>query len=261
MGSTNQAEILDLSGGDASPARVDVKWRKVADAPAKIQYAAAADIGGRAWIFGGIGAGEKPTAETAAYDRAINTWTTGPKLPDPVNHAAAVDYKGEAVVIGGFLPGRDGLTSGVSDRVYVLNGDTWEQLPPLNHARAGSGRRGGRTARSSSSAARPTASSSPTRRCSTGPQWTEAAPIPTPREHLGAASDGRYLYAVGGRELSTSDNVDALERYDPATDSWTSSIRCRRPPAASAWRSCRTASSRSAAKARRPCPTRCRHTT
>ena len=37
----NKAEILDLSGGDASPARVDVKWRKVADAPAKVQYAAA----------------------------------------------------------------------------------------------------------------------------------------------------------------------------------------------------------------------------
>ena len=102
VGSTNKAEILDLSGGDASPARVDVKWRKVADAPTKIQYAAAADLGGRAWIFGGIGAGDKPTAETAAYDRAINTWTTGPKLPDPVNHAAAVNYKGEAVVIGGF---------------------------------------------------------------------------------------------------------------------------------------------------------------
>src|SRR6185312_4906986 len=68
VGSTNKAEILDLSGGDASPARVDVKWRKVADAPAKVQYAAAAEVGGRAWMFGGIGDDETATNATAAFD-------------------------------------------------------------------------------------------------------------------------------------------------------------------------------------------------
>jgi non-specific serine/threonine protein kinase len=45
--------------------------------------------------------------------------------------------------------------------------------------------------------------------------------MPTPREHLAAASDGRYLYAVGGRELSADKNSTAIERYDPADDSWT----------------------------------------
>jgi hypothetical protein len=37
-------------------------------------------VGGRVWLFGGIGKGES-IADTAAYDRAINIWTTGPKLP------------------------------------------------------------------------------------------------------------------------------------------------------------------------------------
>ena len=50
--------------------------------------------------------------------------------------------------------------------------------------------------------------------------WKDVAEIPTPREHLGAASDGRYVYAVGGRELSADKNVGSLERYDPAADSW-----------------------------------------
>jgi N-acetylneuraminic acid mutarotase len=54
-----------------------------------------------------------------------------------------------------------------------------------------------------------------------GESWTDVAAIPTPREHLGAASDGRYLYAVGGRELSADKNVRTLERYDPAGDTWT----------------------------------------
>ena len=60
VGSTNKAEILDLSGGDASPARVDVKWRKVADAPAKVQYAAATDIGGRAGSSAGSATARSP---------------------------------------------------------------------------------------------------------------------------------------------------------------------------------------------------------
>ena len=54
-----------------------------------------------------------------------------------------------------------------------------------------------------------------------GKRWTDVAEMPTPREHLGAASDGRYLYAVGGRNLSADKNSPALERYDPASDSWT----------------------------------------
>src|SRR4029079_9228181 len=51
-----------------------------------------------------------------------------------------------------------------------------------------------------------------------GRRWTDAAELPTPREHLGAASDGRYVYAVGGRRLSAADNVGAAEGYDPARD-------------------------------------------
>ena len=42
-------------------------------------------------------------------------------------------------------------------------------------------------------------------------------PARAPRRGL----DGRYLYAVGGRELSASKNLDSFERYDPAADTWT----------------------------------------
>ena len=53
-----------------------------------------------------------------------------------------------------------------------------------------------------------------------GKQWKAAANIPTPREHVAAASDGKYVYVVGGRNLSPDKNSAALERYDPATDTW-----------------------------------------
>jgi non-specific serine/threonine protein kinase len=219
LGSTRAAEVLDLSGKGSVQANANLKWSELADAPSKTQYAAATPVAGRVWLFGGIGDDAAASTATAAYDRAINTWTPGPELPRPVHHAAAVTYGDEPVLIGGFLPEGE-LTSGQSDRVYVLRGDAWQELPPLNHARAApaaaavgdkivvvGGQADGKLV--------------PQTEVFDGERWTVGADIPTPREHLGAASDGRYVYAVGGRELSAAKNVPVLERYDPATDSWT----------------------------------------
>jgi len=220
VGSTKEAEVLDLSGRAApAPATASVAWRSLAAAPSRRQYAAATQVAGRLWLLGGIDGEGGATAETAAYDRAINTWTPGPDLPLPLHHAAAVNYKGDAVVIGGFVPGAE-LTSGQSNRVYVLRGDSWKRLPSLHHARAAAGAAvvGGRIVvvggQADGKLVRQT-------EVFDGKRWTDVADMPTPREHLGAASDGRYLYAVGGRDLTAAANLPALERYDPAADSWT----------------------------------------
>ena len=46
--------------------------------------------------------------------------------------------------------------------------------------------------------------------------------MPTPRDHLAAASAGGKLYAIGGRvEVDFNLNLDNNQEYDPATDSWT----------------------------------------
>ncbi len=219
VGPTTRSEVLDLSGrAAAAPVTVNATWHRVSAAPSRIEYAASAEVGGRIWLFGGIGADEAPTAQIAAFDRVLNTWTPGPKLPKPVHHATAVNYKGRPVLIGGFLPGA-ALTSVASDRVYTLRGDRWVQLPRLKHARGAAaaavvghrivvvgGQADGKLV--------------PETEVFDGTRWTDEAEMPTPREHLGAASDGRYLYAVGGRQLSAAKNVGALERYDPASDSW-----------------------------------------
>ena len=220
LGSTKEAEVLDLSGKPAAAqATASLAWRELAGAPSRRQYAASTEVAGRLWLFGGIGADGSASTETAAYDRAINTWTPGRELPRPLHHAAAVTWRGDAVLIGGFVPGEE-LTSGQSDRVYVMRDGSWKKLPPLNHARAAAGAAvvgdkivvvGGQ------------ADGKLVRQAEVfdGERWTVVADMPTPREHLGAASDGRYLYAVGGRELTSANNLPALERYDPASDSWT----------------------------------------
>jgi non-specific serine/threonine protein kinase len=198
------------------PANLD--WRPIADPRFRRQYAAATAVGDKLWVFGGIGVKSSSTT-SKVYDPAADTWRTGPGLPVALHHFMAVTYEGEAVVMGGFVPGEE-LTSEQSDRVYALRGDSWEQLPPLNHPRAAGaaavvgdkivvvgGQADGKLVRQTE--------------VFDGERWTDVADMPTPREHLGAASDGRYLYAVGGRELSADKNLPTLERYDPAGDSWT----------------------------------------
>ena len=53
-----------------------------------------------------------------------------------------------------------------------------------------------------------------------GKSRTDAADLPTPREHLAAVSDGFYVYTVGGRFLSTDKNSAAFERFDPESGEW-----------------------------------------
>ena len=54
-----------------------------------------------------------------------------------------------------------------------------------------------------------------------GTSWQDYADIPIPGDHLAAASDGTYLYAVGGRKLEVTANTAAVQRFDPNTDRWT----------------------------------------
>src|SRR5205823_13753264 len=53
-----------------------------------------------------------------------------------------------------------------------------------------------------------------------GKGWHDATDIPVPGDHLAAVSDGKYLYAIGGRTLDASANHKAVQRFDPATGKW-----------------------------------------
>ena len=182
----------------------DLAWRPITSPPFQRQYAAATTVDGEVIAIGGIGVRESSTT-TKIYDPGTDSWTTGPGLPAALHHASAVTYKGEAVVIGGFVPG-DELTSEQSDRVYALRGGSWERLPSLNHPRAAAaaavvgdkivvvgGQADGKLVPPDGGVRRR--------------ELDGSRRDPTPREHLGAASDGRYLYAVGGRDLSADKNL------------------------------------------------------
>jgi len=206
--------------GDAPPTS---KWRTLAPLPTPRQQAAAAVVGPRIWVVGGLKGGTEVTTtkKTLIYDSPINSWTFGPPLPARIHHPMAVGYDDQPVVIGGWEPKGANLTSRTSDTVYTLGSDgDWTELPPLNHPRAagaagvvgdqiivaGGQDENGELVKETE--------------VFDGESWQDNAEIPTPREHLGGAADDEYFYTVGGRNLSSSENTRAVERYDPAADRW-----------------------------------------
>ncbi|MCW4352975.1 protein kinase [Hoyosella sp. YIM 151337] len=198
---------------------VAATWLPYSDAPlSRQQTATAVDEGGIVWVIGGLDDNGAGSDAVRGYDPGGGRqWRTGLSLPEPVDHAAAVVYNGDLVVIGGWL---DDGSSVTGQALTLREGRRWVELPPLNHPRAAAaaavadgkivvfgGQANGELVTETE--------------VFDGNEWSTAAPIPVPREHLGAATDGTYVYAVGGRQLSVDANTAAFERYDPAADTWT----------------------------------------
>jgi non-specific serine/threonine protein kinase len=187
--------------------------------PTPRQNMAGTVLDGTIWVVGGLTGGSSGSRRVEGYDPVINGWKSAPDLPVRLHHQMAVNYKGELVVIGGWVPVGSDPSGQLSDRVFALRDGDWTELPSLRGPRAAGaaavvgdrivvtgGQADGRLV--------------DTTEVFDGKQWSSAADIPTPREHLAAVSDGRYVYAVGGRALSPDKNSAALERYDPESDRW-----------------------------------------
>jgi serine/threonine-protein kinase PknK len=206
------AEALKLPARELQPAS---QWRSLPDAPTPRLMMAWAVLNGQIWIMGGLQNGVAlQTVES--YDPRTGAWQTGPPLPIPLHHAAAATYRDEVVVLGGAT---DNIAD-ASDKVFALRGGSWVELPSLTHARAAPAAAvagdklvvvGGQNDKQVV----------PQTEVFDGSSWKDAADMPTPREHLAAASDGTYLYAIGGRFLSSDKNSAANERFDPASETWT----------------------------------------
>lgn len=192
-------------------------WAGRAPAPTARQEVASAVADGRVWVIGGL-TRAGATAVVESYDPATDAWAPGPPLPVAVHHATAVTYRGEIVVMGGFLAS-GGLYDRPTDRVLALRGGAWVDLPALRRPRGAAAAvvvgdvlvlAGGRD----------TAALLGPTEIFDGSGWRDAEAIPTRRDHLSAASDGRSMFTVGGRFLSPGAVAAALERFDPLTGGW-----------------------------------------
>jgi non-specific serine/threonine protein kinase len=192
-------------------------WQARAPAPGARQEVASTVADGRVWVLGGLtAAGATDVVES--YDPATDRWAPGPALPVALHHASAATYRGEIVVLGGFVAAGT-LYARPSDRVLALRDGGWVDLPRLRRPRgAGAAAVVGEAlvvagGRDVAALVGPT-------EVFDGSGWRDAEPIPTRRDHLSAASDGRSMFTVGGRFLQPGAVSAALERFDPVTGTW-----------------------------------------
>jgi N-acetylneuraminic acid mutarotase len=199
------------------------RWRPAPSYPIPRDEVRAAALAGRIYVGSGLRfrGGEVETLdEFFRFDLAREEYRSLPDLPEKVNHAAFVGDRGALYVIGGYkddqptastwrfapetgrwtalkpmhVPRGSPAAAVIADRIYVVGGAEVDRRGP-----------------------RPS-SALEIYDLDTG-EWTRGPDMPTARHHHGAAAVGGVLFVVGGRAAGDL-SVDAVERFDPASDQW-----------------------------------------
>ncbi|MFN0182139.1 MAG: Kelch repeat-containing protein [Gemmatimonadales bacterium] len=196
-------------------------WRALPALPVALGEVAAAVLGDRLIV---VGQGDD---HTVALDLATGDWEPLgriPRRPAADHHHAAEVVDGRLYLIGGL-----GLGAGVV-QIFDPASNRWAFGPDVPFQAGSSasavidgqihivGGIDGDSTVASHAKLDPTAG-----------RWTMLRPMPRPRNHAAAASDGRRLYIFGGRGPgSGAGNTVAngyadVQVYDPGTDTWTAS--------------------------------------
>ena len=184
------------------------KWTQKKPMPIFADHmTAAAASNGRIYVFGGTGAmrQEDPNAtlDTAwEYDPVADTWKALAKLTAKRTAAAAAEVGGKIYLIGGTTDVAGPTGANVTAGLVVGTNESYD--PATN-------------------------------------RWDSHKVMPTPRNHPAIGVVGGKIYVIGGRVTAnniggfTSSNVDVVEEYDPATDSWRAMNRMPTPRSGHGW--------------------------
>ena len=184
-------------------------------------------INNKLYVLGGFVENLDVTAITEIYDPVTDTWSKGAPMPYPVTHMGAVPVGEEIWILAGFGGDHPGIATDLV-QIYNTVTDTWTTGPSLPQPRGSGG------AVFSGGKIHYFGGLLPDRVTDVGDHyvinanniaagWETLAPLPEPRNHLGAAAVNGILYAIGG-QFGHDDGVDDqafLHAYDPETDKWT----------------------------------------
>ncbi|MBI4465118.1 MAG: hypothetical protein HY647_10475 [Acidobacteria bacterium] len=211
------------------PARAQVGvWETRAPFPLQATEVAAAAIGEKVYVVGGILPNLSSTNRLFVYDAFTDTWSEGAPLPIPggVDHANVATLNGKFYFLGAIRIS-DGFTAGQTFE-YDPATNRWTERAPMHTPRGASGVAaldgriyvaGGLVGAVSVNHLEAYDPASNT--------WTRLAPMPTARDHLTAQAVGGKFYAISGRQSGVVLTVN--EEYDPAANTWR--FRARIPTA------------------------------
>lgn len=214
-----------------TPTTLPGTWTSRAVVPHSRSEMQATALDGRIYVVGGLEGMSQALTRVDVYDPGSDTWSSAPPLPEGRHHYGMAAAGGKLYVIGGYPPGE--FPWSPSRDVFEFDPATqqWTSRSPLPTGRAAltvvtvdgklyalGGEQGGIEAGTLNQVYDPATD-----------QWMRLAPMPSPREHLAAAVIGSTIYVVGGRVTEdhhnywrTTTNSNALEAYDPATNTWRS---------------------------------------
>ncbi len=219
----------------------EVAWQPTTLPPFGIAEGQSVPLNGKLYIFGGFDSTFRccrPTDRTFTFDPATATWEPLAPLP-PMNgteyggvtHAGFTTDGTDIYFAGGYSSNRSHTGQLFSTKEvwrYNVLANTYTRMPDLPEAR-GAGQLeydGGKLyffGGSDSTRKTDVGSLYIFDLTSGATTWSEGAPLPNPRNHLGAAVLNGKIYAIAGQHdhdgrLTTQNDVHA---YDPQTDTWT----------------------------------------
>jgi N-acetylneuraminic acid mutarotase len=199
-------------------------WTLVRAMSQRRSYVAAAELGGRIYVAGGmVGETGRPLATFSRYDPAEDSWTILEQLPEPTRAAAAATLDGTIYVVGGTTEKRN------TGQLYAWDGRGWKERAPMrarrfNHGAVGVDGRlfvlgglddAGRDSRDMF-VYDPRADA-----------WSRGRSLPRPLHAFGAVVFRGEIWVIGGR--SGDEIVTGILVYDPRSDEWRAGPRLPQP--------------------------------
>ncbi|HEX2035178.1 MAG TPA: kelch repeat-containing protein [Chloroflexota bacterium] len=205
-------------------------WRPLPAAPVARFEAQGAVVDGKLYLFGGFyNSGMNASNRSEVYDPATRRWTRLADMPEPVTHAAVAADGTTIYFLGGYVGRHPGGSTPHVWKYDVLT-NTWSPGPDLPAPRGAGGATivgrnlhfFGGTSRTTGTTEDPDQPHHYVLSLNGGSRWEERAPLPNPRNHLGAVTLGGKIYAIGGQhaENEGTSNQSTVNVYDPSSDSW-----------------------------------------
>jgi N-acetylneuraminic acid mutarotase len=230
-------------------------WVELAPFPVPSEEVLGAAANGKMYVFAGLAPVWKPKALVYEYDPAANTWTQKKPMALPSHHVAFTTFNDKIYAFGGFQSPASGPPAwDPIDNAWEYDpaADTWKALAPLPTKRgaASAAVLNGKIYVTGGANSLPGVTENgihPRRPHNVVATvdvydpatntWSSARPLLLARNHHASAGVNGKLYVIGGRVGSafisgTSNNVDLVEVYDPATNLWTSGARMPTPRSA-----------------------------
>ena len=187
------------SSSPARPPTAD-RWSERSAAPMTRTEVAAATLGGRIWVLGGMSDSGKPAPEVMIYDPPADRWSTGPTLPEGLHHAAAAGDGSRLWIVGGYVDNGSGHQPTAAVRMIDSATGRWTDGPPLPEPRAAGALAWDGSRLLYAGGVGPSGLAGDVFTLRDG-RWSRLGALSLAREHLAAASDGAgTTWFLAGRQ-------------------------------------------------------------